>query len=49
MIVDNNNVLNNHKFDINKNNNKDHEHPKAKKKKEDKEGKETTPLLFAQM
>ena len=44
-----NNVLSNNKFDTNKHKKQDNKHPKSNKDKEDKQGKETTPILFAQM
>ena len=42
-------MLSNHKFDINNKNKQYHKHPKANNKNEDKEGKDNTPLSFAQM
>ena len=48
-IVKTNNMLINHKCYINKNKKQDHKHPKANNNKEDKEYKETTPLLFVKM
>ena len=48
-IVDANNVLSNHKFDMDRHKKQNHNHPKENKDKEHKEDEETTPLSFAQM
>jgi hypothetical protein len=47
-IVETNNVLSNHKFDINKGKKQEQKHHK-RKPKEDKDEEEVTPLSFAQM
>jgi hypothetical protein len=48
-IVETNNVLSNHKFDITKAKKPDQKHHNKSKPKEDKNDKEVTPLSFAQM
>ena len=48
-IVDTNNMLSNHKFDMYKHKKQDNKHPKSNKNKEDIEGKEINPLSFLQM
>ena len=49
IIVETNNVLSNHKFDINKNQKQYHKQLKSNKNNEDKEVKYYTPILFLQM
>jgi hypothetical protein len=48
-IVETNNVLSNHKFDITKGKKPDQKHHNKSKPKEDKDDEEVTPLSFAQM
>jgi hypothetical protein len=48
-IVETNNVLSNHKFDITKVKKPDHKHHNKSKPKEDKDDEEVTPLSFTQM
>jgi hypothetical protein len=48
-IVKTNNVLSNHKFDINKGKKQEQKHHNKSKPKEDKDDEEVTPLSFAQM
>jgi hypothetical protein len=48
-IVETNNVLSNHKFDITKIKKPDQKHHNKSKPKEDKDDEEVTPLSFAQM
>jgi hypothetical protein len=48
-IVETNNVLSNHKFDITKVKKPDQKHHNKSKPKEDKDEEEVTPLSFAQM
>ena len=48
-IVDTNNMLSNHKFDMYKHKKQDNKHTKSNKNKEDIEGKEINPLSFLQM
>ena len=48
-IVETNNVLSNHKFDVTKGKKHDHKNTKPNKHKEDKAEEDATPLSFAQM
>jgi hypothetical protein len=48
-IIETNNILSNHKFDINKGKKQEPKHHNKNKPKEDKDDEEATPVSFTQM